>query len=117
MKLMLVEENKSLRRLLRAVLSNSDAEICECVEGTEAVSLSALERPDWIVLDVNLARADGLQVLAKLHTTNPPAQVILITDEESPPLRARALAAGATQLLHKESLLALPPLLREPVSN
>ena len=117
MKLMLVEENKSLRRLLRAVLRHSDAEICECAEGTEAVSLSALEHPDWIVLDVNLARTDGLQVLAKLHAANPQAQVILITDEESPQLRARALAAGATQLLDKESLLELPPLLREPVSN
>ena len=111
MKLMLIEENAGLRRLLHTLLAPSGAQICECVEGTEAASLSALEAPDWIVLDLNLAHADGWQVLAQLHTTCPQARVVLLADEMNARLRRQVRAAGATQLVLKENLLDLPPLL------
>ena len=107
MKLLLVEENAGLRRLLRTLLAQSGTEICECAEGTQAVSLSVVEAPDWIVLDFNLARADGLQVLQQLHTVCPQARLVLLADEASARLRTQARAAGATQLLLKENLLEL----------
>ena len=89
MKLLIVEENLGLRRLLRVLLSTGGGEIYECVEGTEAVSLCALERPGWVVLDLNLARADGLSITRQLRRTCPQAAhqrvAALLTVSTPPP--------------------------------
>ena len=108
MKLMIVEENPGLRRLLHTLLEPSSAEISECTEGSAAVSLSALEAPDWIVLDLNLARANGLQVLRGMHVACPQARIVLLADEAGSALRLQAEQAGAAQLVLKDNLLVLP---------
>ena len=94
MKLMLIEENAGLRRLLRRLLRNSGADLCECIEGTAAVSLCVLEQPDWAVVDMNLARANGLQVLEQIHAACPQTRLIVIADEDSPRLRGAGADGG-----------------------
>src|SRR5580765_5546749 len=90
MKLLIVEENPGLRRLLLALLGESDDEILECAEGTQALSLCALERPDWVVLDLNLARADGLSLTREIRSLYPQTRVLLVADEDDARLRDHA---------------------------
>jgi CheY-like chemotaxis protein len=111
MKLLIVEENPGLRRLLLALLSESGNEIRVCAEGTEALSLCALEQPDW-VLDLNLARADGLSLTRQMRSLCPQTRVVLVADEDDVRLRERADQAGASQVISKERLTELPALLR-----
>ena len=111
MKLLIVEENQGLRRLLRALLSRNGDEICECVEGTAALGLCALEQPDWVVLDLNLARADGLSLTQQMRRACPQTSVLLVADEDDARLRERAVQAGAAHFMTKERLLELPLLL------
>lgn len=111
MKLLIVEENSALRRLLFALLESSGAELCECTEGTQALSLCALEQPDWVVLDLNLARVDGLKLVPQLRRACPQVSVLLMVDEDDDWLRAQATQFGASLLLTKERLLELPSLL------
>lgn len=112
MKILIVEENPGLRRLLRALLGANGDEIRECEEGAEAMSLCALEQPDWVVLDLNLARADGLNVTRQMRATCPGVRVLLVADEDDARLRASAVRAGATRLVGKENLLEIAALLR-----
>ena len=112
MKLLIVEENPGLRRLLLALLSESGNEIRSCAEGTEALSLCALEQPDWVVLDLNLARADGLSLTRQVLSLCPQTRVLLVADEDDARLRVRADQAGASQIISKERLTELPALLR-----
>jgi two-component system OmpR family response regulator len=112
MKLLIVEENPGLRRLLLAILSESGDEIRACVEGTEALSLCALEQPDWVVLDLNLARVDGLNLTRQMRIRCPQTRVLLVTDEDDARLRERATQAGAAQVISKERLNELPELFR-----
>jgi DNA-binding response OmpR family regulator len=112
MKLLLVEENFGLRRLLRTLLSDKGDEICECTEGTEALGLCVLEQPDWVVLDLNLARADGLDLTRQIRSACPRTSVLLVADEDDVRLRERAAQAGAANFITKEQLIELPHLLR-----
>jgi two-component system response regulator TctD len=112
MKLLIVEENPGLRRLLLALLSERGDEIRVCVEGTEALSLCALEQPDWVVLDLNLARADGLSLTRQVRNTCPQTRVLLVADEDDARLRERATQSGAAHVMNKDRLIRLPQLLR-----
>ena len=111
MKLLIVEENPGLRRLLLALLSERGDEIRACEEGTEALSLCALEQPDWVVLDLNLARADGLSLTRQIRSSCPQTRVLLVADEDDARLHERATQAGAAHLITKDWLIKLPLLL------
>lgn len=111
MKHLIVEENPGLRRLLHALLNGKGDEVCECAEGTEALSLCVLEQPDWVVLDLNLARADGLDLTRQICSACPQTRVLLVADEDDARLRDRAAQAGAAHFITKDQLVELPLLL------
>ncbi len=72
---------------------------------TERLTNDALERPDIIVLDLNLPRCDGKEVLGKLGQIpggqRPP--VIVITSSNSPKDRDDCLGLGAACFFRKPS--------------
>jgi CheY-like chemotaxis protein len=112
MKLLIVVENPGVRRLLLSILGERGDEIRVCAEGIEALTLCALEQPDWVVLDLNLARADGLSLTRQMRSLCSQTRVLLVADEEDVRLRERADQAGASQVISKERLTELPALLR-----
>jgi DNA-binding response OmpR family regulator len=107
MRLLIVEENAGLLRLLRTLLSKRGDEISECVEGKQALHLCAREQPDWVVLDMNLAGTDGLSLTRQIRSAWPQIRVLLLVDEEDIRLRDRAVQAGAADLIAKERLSGL----------
>ena len=107
-------ENPGLRRLLLSLLNESGDDIRECADGTEALSLCALELPDWVVLDLNLARTDALSLTRQMRGSCPRTSVLLVLDEDDARLRDRATQAGAACVVNKEKLIEIPKLLRTP---
>ncbi len=111
MKLLIVEENPGLRKLLHALLDGKGNQICECVVGAQALSLCLLEQPDWVVLDLNLAHVDGLNLTRQIRSACPQTSVLLVADEDDARLLDRATQAGAAHFITKERLIELPLLL------
>ena len=111
MKVLIVEENPGLCRLLLALLSESGDEIRVCAEGTEALSLCAQEPPDWVVMDLNLARVDGLTLTRQMRRLCPHTRVLLVADEDDARWRDHAIQAGAAHFIVKDRLTELPLLL------
>lgn len=82
----------------------------EAADGQEAVELAQIERPDLILMDLNLPVLDGLKatrrILEGAETRDVP--VVAVTAYGTPDYRLKALAAGCcaflTKPLNKEEL-------------
>jgi two-component system LytT family response regulator len=87
MTVMIVDDEELARRLLREMLSeHSDIEIvAECANGFEAVKAAAEHKPDLMLLDVQMPKLDGFEVLELI---GPGVGVIFVTAYDTYALRA-----------------------------
>ena len=65
-KILLVEDNAVNMRLVKLTLKNDDYEFIEAVNGEEALEQAAQERPDIIILDIQIPKLDGYEVTKRL---------------------------------------------------
>jgi two-component system response regulator AdeR len=79
---LLVDDDRALRKLLRAYLEQESISVVEAATGEEA--LAAIERtlPSLVLLDVRLPGIDGFEVLRRLEATGKNVPVILVTSLE-----------------------------------
>jgi DNA-binding NarL/FixJ family response regulator len=70
-------------------------------DGAEAVQVVATLRPQLVVMDVNMPGMNGLEAARLLAKYFPHTQVLMMSGEESPELRARCNAAGAAGFVFK----------------
>lgn len=109
-RVLLVDDSAFARKVLREAL-----EACPEIEvvGIARDGLDALEKisqlkPDVLTLDLIMPNLDGLGVLRALQVVpNAPAVVVVSTAEEDGELGIAALVAGAFELVHKPTALAL----------
>ncbi|MGH2811333.1 MAG: response regulator transcription factor [Actinomycetota bacterium] len=66
-KILVVDDDESVRKLVSFTLSDLGHEIVEAADGEEAVEVAVREKPDLIVLDIMMPGMDGLQVLRELR--------------------------------------------------
>jgi two-component system, cell cycle response regulator DivK len=67
-KLLVVDDNPVSRELIREVLESSDLWILEAENGEEALKKIAGEKPDIVLLDIQLPVYDGYEVLHRVRT-------------------------------------------------
>jgi two-component system cell cycle response regulator DivK len=58
-RILVVEDQEDLRAILRAFLSASGYSVIEAVDGAESVAKAASERPDLVLMDIQLPVLDG----------------------------------------------------------
>lgn len=80
-KILVADDNLQIRMLVGAALRSLGHEIIEAVDGEAALSTAILEQPDLVLLDVNMPRLDGFEVLAFLRKRPETAgvKVIMLT--------------------------------------
>jgi two-component system, cell cycle response regulator DivK len=102
-KILYVEDNPQNMRLVRKILSGAGYSVIEAVDGSSCFSMLEHERPDLILMDVNLPDIDGLEVTARLKT-NPdvsPIPIIALTANAMHGDRERCFAAGCSGYIPK----------------
>ncbi len=114
MKLLIVEDNGEMRRLLKRLLTGLAAEIHECDDGREATELYSRIHPDWVLMDIEMKETDGITATKLIKAFDPDAKIIIVTNYDETALREAAHSAGACGYLLKENLLDLNRLLRPP---
>jgi CheY-like chemotaxis protein len=107
MKLLIVEDNSGVRRLIRRVVASVADEIRECADGAEALALCAAERPDFVLMDIQMKTMDGITATRHITAADPSARVIMVTDYDQPDLREAARQAGACGYVVKNNLLEI----------
>jgi two-component system cell cycle response regulator DivK len=95
-KVLVVDDNPISRELIHEVLENSDLTVVEAENGEEALNMIVLERPDIVLLDIQLPVFDGYEVLRRVRS-DPKLDklpVIALTAYAMQQDREKAFAAG-----------------------
>jgi len=66
-KILIVEDNPQNMRLVEMALSAESYFLLEATNGEEALEIAKKERPDLIIMDVQLPKMSGLEVTRKLR--------------------------------------------------
>ena len=110
--LLIVDDNREMRQLMKSIVSKACDEVFECEDGDEVLDAFTAHRPDWVLMDVEMKRLDGLKATANLMSRYPQAKVIIVTKHADMQMRLAAGEAGARCLIGKEDLLSLLPLIQ-----
>ena len=111
MKVLIVDDNEQVRRLLRDYLPPSVDEVYECVDGDEALASYQRHRPDWVLMDWDMPHMDGIVAIHEIMAAFPTARICMVTAFGDEELRDEALAAGARGVVPKSSLFELEAIL------
>ena len=91
------EDNAVVREVLRGIIRHDESLslVAEARDGTAALELVALHKPDVICLDVMMPGLDGLSALKKIRQEHPDTRVIIVTGHPTSDVVQQALASGA----------------------
>jgi len=65
-KILHVEDNASNRKIVRDLLGSRGHQVVEALDGEEALAAAERERPDLILMDVQLPRVSGLEATRRI---------------------------------------------------
>jgi DNA-binding response OmpR family regulator len=99
-RVLVIEDEPDLRRLLRIVLERGGYEMLEAADGRAGLRVMHDERPDLIILDIGLPVLDGWQVLERVRDVSD-VPVLLLTARALEAEKVRALHAGADDYVTK----------------
>ncbi|HEY3935048.1 MAG TPA: type II/IV secretion system protein [Gemmatimonadales bacterium] len=101
--ILLVEDEDSLRRVIKDLLEQEGYTICEARDGAEAMEQVDRHNPDLVLLDLNLPNIDGYTVLQKLraHPRTEHLPVVILSARGDEDNEVKVLRLGATDFLAK----------------
>lgn len=119
-KIVVVDDEAAIRRLLRAALERAGYEVVEASTGREALSSLDIDRPDAVLLDLGLPDREGLELVPLVVKTG--AALLIISAREATEEKVAALDLGADDYVTKpfdtdEVLARLRRALRQHVSG
>jgi len=113
MKVLIVDDNRAMRRMLRRLLGDLAGVILECDDGTQAVEIFGGQRPDWVLMDIEMKELDGLEATSQIRAIDPDARIVIVTNFDDASLRTAAAKAGACGYVLKDNLIEWRALLVE----
>ena len=105
--LLIVEDNSSMRRLIKSVVKDLAENIHECEDGAEALAAYETYNPEWILMDVEMKKKDGFTATREIVEAHPDAKVLILTKYSTDRMREEAERAGASEYVLKENLLTI----------
>jgi len=101
MRLLVVDDEASVREALALVLDLSGFEVATAADGREAIRRLAADSPDAVILDVLLPGLDGLEVCRRIRAAGDRTPVLMLTARTEVSERVAGLEAGADDYLAK----------------
>ena len=101
MRILIIEDELRLARHIRGALVRNGHVTSTRFSGDTGLQAALEDRPDLIVLDLNLPVIDGFSVLSQLRQTNEPPRVLILTARGEVENRVKGLKAGADDYLAK----------------
>jgi two-component system KDP operon response regulator KdpE len=99
-KILVVDDEPQVRRALRAILTGQGCSVVEARDGEEALEEITADRPDLVLLDVNMPGIDGFETCRRIRETSD-VPIIMVTVRGNERDKVVALDAGADDYLVK----------------
>lgn len=103
LRILYVEDNFQNKRLVKKILCAKGYEVLEAEDGLQGIALAARERPDLILMDINMPGIDGMEATSRLKSSPDLAHIpiIALTANAMRGDRERIMAAGCDDYLQK----------------
>lgn len=101
MRVLVVEDDLDLIELLFEGLTMYGYAVDKAYDGEEAIDMAYIETYDVIVLDINLPKKDGFQVLDEIRKFNQEVNIIMLTARSDIDDRVKGLDFGANDYMVK----------------
>ncbi len=101
MRLLVVDDDPSVREALGLVLDLNGFGVATATDGAEAIRTLAVDRPDAVILDVLMPGLDGLEVCRRMRAIGDRTPVLMLTARAEVSERVAGLEAGADDYLVK----------------
>jgi two-component system, OmpR family, KDP operon response regulator KdpE len=98
--ILVVDDEPQIRRVLRATLSAQGYSVVEAHDGQEALEQLRIQRPDLVLLDMNMPVADGLEACREIRRGSE-IPIIMLTVRSAEKDKVHALDAGADDYVVK----------------
>ena len=101
---LIVEDEAHVRVFLRLLLKECGIDTTwEAADGAQAIALVAQQRPELVLLDINLPVMNGLEVLQVLHDEQPHLPVVMVTAQSAMKTVLECVKLGAVAYILKHS--------------
>ncbi len=110
---LIADNNSALRDIIKNVLVSPDNTFIECSNGKEAVKYYSEYKPDWVIMDSELDKIDGIAVSKKITDKFPQANILILTQYDDIHLKKAAFKAGVKEYFLKDNIIQLKSFFKE----
>jgi type IV pilus assembly protein PilB len=102
-RVLVTDDDAITRMLVKLLLERDHFEVLEAANGRDAVEIATRERPDLLIVDLNMPETDGYQAIAALRRDLSMATlpIVVLTSEDGPGIEHRVLDLGADDYMLK----------------
>lgn len=103
-KVLLIDDEPHIRKFISLLLGQlGTPTVVEASNGNDGVAKYQAEKPDLVLLDVNMPVMDGMATLKAIMAVDPDAIVIMLTSQTSRSLISQAAEIGASNYIRKDT--------------
>jgi len=102
-RILVVEDNETNMYLIRFILTKNGYEVLEAETGEKGVELALKEKPDLIIMDIQLPGIDGLEATKRIRESKAEGAVsiVALTSYAMAGDKEKSIAAGCTGYIEK----------------
>ncbi len=100
-KILVVDDDKGIRRTLRDILEMEKYEVQEAVDGLDCMVKIKQGKYDVVILDVKMPKMDGMEVMDKIQTSRPDLPVVMISGHGNIDTAVESVKKGAFDYIQK----------------
>ena len=101
MKVLIVDDNEDIQRLLARRLRKIDCQVFSAANGAEGVVLALSEKPDIILMDMHMPVMDGYEATQRLREEGYKGLIVALTASAMVGDQSKAMEAGCDNFIPK----------------
>lgn len=117
---MIVDDHSGMRQVLCDLLSQTffgDVEIVECESGEQAIAQFKLDRPDCVLMDIEMQTMNGFDAIEQIRKAHESAKFIIVSSYNTPGIRKRTEELQLMGFVSKDRLSDINPIIHELTST